>query len=82
MAFILHKHTDHGVDTTEVSGALLRIGRGTNTDLRFDNDAVDLEHAQIQQQDGHSILVDKNSVNVERRHTCHTSVLGCAASPH
>lgn len=63
VAYLLRKHTDHSVETTEVAGPLLRLGRGTNVELRLDDKAVNLEHAQVRQQpDGQYTLTDVNSV--------------------
>jgi hypothetical protein len=45
-----------------VSGKALRIGRGTNSDLRFDDVAVGLEHAVIERADRGYRLLDRGSV--------------------
>jgi hypothetical protein len=45
-----------------VVGKALRIGRGTNADLRFDDVAVALEHAVIERAGGGYRLLDRGSV--------------------
>src|ERR1700730_17569671 len=45
-----------------VGSKALRIGRGTNSDLRFDDVAVSLEHAVIERADGGYRLLDRGSV--------------------
>ncbi|MBI3608625.1 MAG: FHA domain-containing protein [Nitrospirae bacterium] len=62
MAYRLIRHADGRIETTEVAGPALRIGRGTNADLRFDDTAVALEHARIEQTDGGFLLTDLGGV--------------------
>jgi len=45
-----------------VASDVLRIGRGTNADLRFDDVAVALEHAVIEPMEGGYRLLDRGSV--------------------
>ena len=45
-----------------VEGERLRIGRGTNNELRFDDARVGLEHATISRQGGRFVLEDRDSV--------------------
>ena len=45
-----------------VEGDRLRIGRGTNNDLRFDDARVALEHATILRQGGRFVVEDRDSV--------------------
>lgn len=63
MSFVIQRSTGRGgVALNQVRGDALRIGRGTNTDLRSDNPAVALEHAVIEERaDGYTIL-DKGSI--------------------
>ncbi len=59
MAFLLR--TPEG-QTSRVEGARLRIGRGTDADLRFDDPGVSLAHAEIVQEAEVWRLVDLGSV--------------------
>ena len=43
MSFILQRVTPRGLVLTQVSADVLRIGRGTNAELRSDNAAVSLD---------------------------------------
>ncbi|HMB52139.1 MAG TPA: cytochrome c3 family protein [Thermoanaerobaculia bacterium] len=45
-----------------VAGDVLRIGRGTNADLRFDDPAVALEHARLERRDDGLWAIDQESV--------------------
>lgn len=63
MPFLLH--IDYGGGSNilrRVEGNRLRIGRGTNTDLRLEDSRVDLEHAEIVQEDQNFTLMDRESV--------------------
>ena len=42
MSYVLQRVTARGLVLNQVSGDMLRIGRGTNADLRSDNPAVSL----------------------------------------
>jgi pSer/pThr/pTyr-binding forkhead associated (FHA) protein len=59
MAFLLR--TPEGM-TNRVEGQRLRIGRGTDADLRFDDPGVSLAHAEIVQDAEVWRLVDLGSV--------------------
>ncbi len=52
------------IETTELSGTTLRIGRGTNNDLRLDDHSVHLQHAVIQEEDERYVLHDPNILNL------------------
>lgn len=66
MAFVIHWITGpaEGEErtTTRVEGEELRIGRGTNADLRFDDASVALEHAVIARADAGWLLADRGSI--------------------
>jgi hypothetical protein len=62
LPFIVQKVAGQQSLITFVPGGVLRIGRGTNAELRFDDIAVALEHAVIEQaRDGYRLL-DRGSV--------------------
>ncbi|MEK6373043.1 MAG: FHA domain-containing protein [Acidobacteriota bacterium] len=62
MSFVLQRVTARGLVLNQVSGDMLRIGRGTNADLRSDNPAVSLEHAVIQTDAAGYAITDKGSI--------------------
>lgn len=62
MPFIVQKIAGKQSLIDVVAGRMLRIGRGTNADLRFDDVAVTLEHAVIESADGGYRLLDRGSV--------------------
>ncbi|RMH17868.1 MAG: FHA domain-containing protein, partial [Acidobacteria bacterium] len=63
MAFFIHRSDGTQAQLVQVAGTRLRIGRGTNAELRFDDAAVDLEHAVIEQQaTGGYAVSDRGSV--------------------
>ena len=47
MSFVLQRVTPRGLVLNQVSAEVLRIGRGTNAELRSDNPAVSLDHAEF-----------------------------------
>lgn len=52
----------HQASVASYDGRTLRIGRGTNADLRFDDAGVALEHAVVEQDEGGWTLTDRGSV--------------------
>ena len=48
MSFLLQRASGRSLTLTQVSTDTLRIGRGTNQELRSENPAVSLEHAVIE----------------------------------
>jgi pSer/pThr/pTyr-binding forkhead associated (FHA) protein len=62
MSFVLQRVTARGLVLNQVSGDALRIGRGTNADLRSDNPAVSLEHAVISTDAAGYAITDKGSI--------------------
>lgn len=63
MPFFVHRTVGKEILLSRVDGDLLRIGRGTDADLRFHHDAaVDLAHAHIRQDEKGYLLVDEGSV--------------------
>src|SRR5438094_323206 len=68
MAFVvIAKRVVSGAEqlqTTEVAGTTLRIGRGTSNDLHLDNHTVQLNHAVIQQTGDRDVLRDLNSLSL------------------
>lgn len=62
MPFIVQKIAGQQSLIAYVASDVLRIGRGTNADLRFDDVAVALEHAVIEPMEGGYRLLDRGSV--------------------
>jgi len=62
MSFVLQSVTARGLVLNQVSGDLLRIGRGTNAELRSDNPAVSLDHAAIVADAAGYAITDKGSI--------------------
>ena len=62
MSFVLQRPSGGGTALTQLSGDLLRIGRGTNAELRSENPAVALEHAVIEPGSGGYTITDKGSI--------------------
>ena len=62
MTFVIQRVTTRGVALTQVSDETLRIGRGTNCELRSDNPAVALDHAIIESDAGGYSIVDHGSI--------------------
>ncbi|HET7712513.1 MAG TPA: FHA domain-containing protein [Thermoanaerobaculia bacterium] len=60
--FVLQRISPGGITLTEVTSPSLRIGRGTNSELRSDNPAVALEHAVITADDSGYTISDRGSV--------------------
>ena len=62
MTYILIRHVGDRFEDSDVSGPLLQIGRGGTANLRLDDDAVALEHAQINEEGEGYVLIDQNSI--------------------
>ena len=62
MAFVLQRVEGRKFALNEVRGKLLRIGRGTNQELRSENPAVALEHATIEGDANGYTITDKGSI--------------------
>jgi pSer/pThr/pTyr-binding forkhead associated (FHA) protein len=52
------------IQTTEIAGPTLRIGRGTSNDLHLEDHTVQLNHAVTQQSGDRYVLRDLNSVSL------------------
>jgi pSer/pThr/pTyr-binding forkhead associated (FHA) protein len=62
MSFVIQRVTGRQISLSEVRTAVLRIGRGTNAELRSDNPAVALEHATIESDAAGYSVTDKGSI--------------------
>ncbi len=62
MSFVIQRASGRGLALTQVRSNLLRIGRGTNAELRSENPAVALEHAVIEGDAGGFVVTDKGSI--------------------
>lgn len=62
MAYLLIRRLEHETVESRVETATLRIGRGTNAELRFDDAAVALEHAVVERTAAGWQLSDRGSV--------------------
>src|SRR5580693_51717 len=62
MAFLVERIEGDRTLSNPIPGDRLRIGRGTNCELRLDDPAVALEHAVIERQAAGYRLVDRGSV--------------------
>jgi len=62
MSFLLQRVSGRNLTLTQVSGSVLRIGRGTNQELRSENPAVALEHAVIESDAAGYLITDKGSI--------------------
>jgi pSer/pThr/pTyr-binding forkhead associated (FHA) protein len=62
MSFVLQRSSGRGLALTQVRSNLLRIGRGTNAELRSENPAVALEHAVIEGDPNGFVITDKGSI--------------------
>src|SRR5207244_12435922 len=62
MSFVLQRVTARGLVLNQVSSDTLRIGRGTNAELRSDNPAVSLDHAVITADAAGYAITDKGSI--------------------
>jgi pSer/pThr/pTyr-binding forkhead associated (FHA) protein len=62
MSFVIQRVTGRQISLSEVRASVLRIGRGTNAELRSDNPAVALEHAVIESDAAGYTITDKGSI--------------------
>ncbi|HXH41914.1 MAG TPA: FHA domain-containing protein [Thermoanaerobaculia bacterium] len=62
MSFVIQRSSGRGLALTQVRSNLLRIGRGTNAELRSENPAVALEHAVIEGDANGFVITDKGSI--------------------
>jgi len=62
MSFVIQKVVGRQISLSEVRTDVLRIGRGTNAELRSDNPAVALEHAAISGDSAGYTITDKGSI--------------------
>ena len=62
LSFVIQRVTGRQISLSEIRTAVLRIGRGTNAELRSDNPAVALEHAVIESDSAGYSVVDKGSI--------------------
>jgi predicted CXXCH cytochrome family protein len=62
VSFLLQRVVGRGLTLGEVRGDALRIGRGTQQELRSDNPAVALEHAVIESGAGGYAITDRGSI--------------------
>jgi FHA domain-containing protein len=60
--FVIQRISGRGVTLNQVRGNVLRIGRGTNVQLRSDSPAVALEHAAIEATDQGYVISDSGSI--------------------
>ena len=62
MSFVIQRAAGRGLALTQVRTPMLRIGRGTNAELRSENPAVALEHAVIETDANGFTITDKGSI--------------------
>jgi len=62
MSFVIQRSSGRGLALTQVRSDTLRIGRGTNAELRSENPAVALEHALIEGDASGYTITDKGSI--------------------
>lgn len=62
MSYLIQRTVGRNLTLTQVSRPALRIGRGTNQDLRSENPAVALEHAVIESDAAGYLITDKGSI--------------------
>ena len=62
MSFLIQRSAGRNLTLTQISVAVLRIGRGTNQELRSENPAVALEHAVIESDVAGYFITDKGSI--------------------
>lgn len=62
MSFVIQLVQGRSVKLTQVKTPILRIGRGTNADIRSENPAVAFEHAIVEQDEGGYNITDKGSI--------------------
>jgi pSer/pThr/pTyr-binding forkhead associated (FHA) protein len=62
VSFVIQRASGGGLALTQVRRDVLRIGRGTNSELRSENPAVALEHAVIEGDENGYTITDKGSI--------------------
>ena len=62
MSFLIQRSAGRGLTLAQVPGAVLRIGRGTNQQLRSENPAVALDHAIVEKDAAGYFITDKGSI--------------------
>jgi pSer/pThr/pTyr-binding forkhead associated (FHA) protein len=62
LSFVLQRVLGRGLVLNQINVDVLRIGRGTNAELRSDNPVVALEHAVIEPDAGGYTITDKGSI--------------------
>ncbi len=62
MSFLIQRVVGRGLALSEVSGDVLRIGRGTRAELRSENPAVALDHAVIEMTPNGYAITDRGSI--------------------
>jgi pSer/pThr/pTyr-binding forkhead associated (FHA) protein len=62
VSYLIQRTAGRNLTLTQVSTPTLRIGRGTNQDLRSENPAVALEHAVIESDAAGYVITDKGSI--------------------
>lgn len=62
MSFVIQRVAGRKISLSEIRTTVLRIGRGTNSELRSDNPAVALEHAIIETDSAGYAITDKGSI--------------------
>jgi pSer/pThr/pTyr-binding forkhead associated (FHA) protein len=62
MSFLIQRSTGRNLTLTQINTEVLRIGRGTNQELRSENPAVALEHAVIESDSAGYLVTDKGSI--------------------
>jgi pSer/pThr/pTyr-binding forkhead associated (FHA) protein len=62
VSFVLQRVTGRDLVLNQVSGDVLRIGRGTSAELRSENPAVALDHAAIERDAAGYTIIDKGSI--------------------
>ena len=62
MSFLIQRSAGRGLSLTQINTTVLRIGRGTNQELRSENPAVALEHAVIEADAAGYVVTDRGSI--------------------
>ncbi len=62
MSFLIQRAVGRGLSLSEVSGDVLRIGRGTRAEVRSENPAVALDHAVIDTTPAGYAITDRGSI--------------------
>src|SRR5688572_15380833 len=62
MSFLIQRASGRNLTLTQIHGEVLRIGRGTNQELRSENPAVALEHAIVESDAAGYLITDKGSI--------------------